>query len=107
MIVNLKDLEPVEPGRFSAATTVVGTNNLLSEKEMNNTHSHRVSGNQCGFFSVGVGLGLTALFSLFGVALQPDHQTGEIDTEQVLQKQVNAPENVFVASATDAGRHQF
>lgn len=57
---------------------------------MNKTSVQRTVPRQRGFFTVGVGLGLAALFSLLGIALEPDQTIDDTIAEEVIQNSIEA-----------------
>jgi len=62
---------------------------------------------QRGFFSIGVGLGLSALFALFGTALEPGQTVDEVSNQAVVQQDTTYAQNVFLPKDAYPGRHQF
>ncbi len=62
---------------------------------------------QHGFFTIGVGLGLSALFALFGTVLEPEQQVSGVNEPVAVQEMVTNSQSVLVVSYANSGQHQF
>ncbi|MCP4433692.1 MAG: hypothetical protein GY806_22180 [Gammaproteobacteria bacterium] len=62
---------------------------------------------QRGFFSIGVGLGLTALFALFGSALEPGQVRDSVEGSVVTQEKQIDSQRVAELPGTYAIKHQL
>ena len=62
---------------------------------------------QRGFFSIGVGLGLSAIFALFSAVLEPEKTLHEANNQTVVQEGTTYAQNTFVPIDAYPGRHQF
>ncbi len=64
-------------------------------------------GNQRGFFTVAVGLGLSAVFALMGTALEPEQKSSTVNDQAVMQQDTNITQSKFVHYEGYPGQHQF
>ena len=62
---------------------------------------------QRGFFSMGIGLGLSALFVVFGSVLEPDQKTSGVNSPDVIQEMATISQSALVVSDAYPRQHQF
>ena len=62
---------------------------------------------QRGFFSIGVGLGLSAIFALFGTTLVPEQEIIEASNQVEIQVVAANSQNMLVHPETYPRQHQF
>lgn len=67
----------------------------------------RRHGNQRGFFTVAVGLGLSAVFALMGTALEPEQKLSSVNDQAVMQQEADITQSKFVHYEGNPGQHQF
>ena len=81
-------------------------------KSYTGKRSHHVKSNlritrQKGFFSLGIGLGLSALFALFGTVLEPGQEAGGLNNPIAVQEIANNARHSLMLSDADLGQHGF
>ena len=62
---------------------------------------------QRGFFSIGVGLGLSAIFALFGATLAPEHENSQVSSQMEVQSMTVNSEGLLAHAKIYPGKHQF
>lgn len=62
---------------------------------------------QRGFFSIGIGLGLSALFVLFGTVLEPAQKASTANDPVVVEEVATKSQSILLLSDANSGQHQF
>ena len=75
-------------------------------KTNNRNRNLRFTG-QRGFFTVAVGLGLSAVFALMGSALEPEQESDSVNDQAVMQQETNITQSKLVHYEGYPGQHQF